>query len=107
MSQLLAGKTALILGVANKWSLAYAIAQAFRREGATLVLSYQGERLKRAVEELGTELGASLVVECDVAKDDDLARLSETLGGKQLDAVVHSIAFANREDLEKPFVETS
>src|SRR5580704_7738657 len=107
MSQLLAGKTALILGVANKWSLAYAIAQAFRREGATLVLSYQGERLKRPVEELRAELGAARVIECDVAKDDDLARLAETLSGERLDAVVHSIAFANREDLEKPFVETS
>ncbi len=106
MSQLLAGKTALILGIANKWSLAYAIAQAFRREGATLVLSYQGERLKRPVEELGAELGASRVIECDVTKDDDLARLRETAGEK-LDAVIHSIAFANREDLEKPFVETS
>jgi len=106
MSQLLAGKTALILGIANKWSLAYAIAQAFRREGATLVLSYQGERLKRTVEELGAELGAARVIECDVTKDDDLARLRETAGEK-LDAVIHSIAFANREDLEKPFVETS
>jgi len=106
MSQLLAGKTALILGIANKWSLAYAIAQAFRREGATLVLSYQGERLKRPVEELGAELGAARVIECDVTKDDDLAHLRETAGEK-LDAVIHSIAFANREDLEKPFVETS
>src|SRR5580704_12560887 len=107
MSQLLAGKTALILGVANKWSLAYAIAQAFRREGAALVLSYQGERLKRPVEELRAELGAARVIECDVAKDDDLARLAETFGGERLDAVIHSIAFANREDLDKPFAETS
>jgi enoyl-[acyl-carrier protein] reductase I len=107
MSQLLEGKTALILGVANKWSLAYAIAQAFRRESAKLVLSYQGERLKRPVEELGAELGASRVIECDVTKDDNLARLAETFGGERLDAVIHSIAFANREDLEKPFVETS
>ena len=107
MSQLLAGKTALILGIANKWSLAYAIAQAFRREGATLVLSYQGERLKRTVEELGAELGAARVIECDVTKDDDLARLAESFGGQRLDTVIHSIAFANREDLEKPFVETS
>ena len=53
MSQLLEGKTALILGAANKWSLAYAIAQAFSREGARLVLTYQGERQKETVEELG------------------------------------------------------
>src|SRR5947209_1633759 len=105
MSQLLAGKTALILGVANKWSLAYAIAQAFHREGAKLVLTYQGERLQRSVEQLGQELGAARVLECDVAKDDDLARLTQL--GEKLDVVVHSIAFANREDLEKPFIETS
>lgn len=105
--QLLEAKTALILGIANKWSLAYAIAQAFRREGAKLILTYQGERLKRGVEELAGELAASRVLECDVTKDDHLARLTESLAGERLDAVVHSIAFANREDLERPFVETS
>jgi enoyl-[acyl-carrier protein] reductase I len=108
MSQLLAGKTALILGVANKWSLAYAIAQAFHREGAKLLLTYQGERLKQSVQELGADLGAARVFECDVSKDDDLVRLTATLGEEgRLDAVVHSIAFANREDLDRPFVETS
>jgi enoyl-[acyl-carrier protein] reductase I len=107
MSQLLAGKTALILGVANKWSLAYAIAQAFRREGAKLLLTYQGERLKQTVEQLGAELGAEKIFDCDVTKDDDLSRLTQTLAGEKLDIVIHSIAFANREDLERPFVETS
>jgi enoyl-[acyl-carrier protein] reductase I len=104
MPQLLDGKTALILGVANRWSLAYAIAQAFRREGAEVILTYQGDRVKQTVEELGAELGASTIFECDVTKEADLARLAE-LG--RLDVVVHSIAFANREDLGKPFVETS
>jgi enoyl-[acyl-carrier protein] reductase I len=108
MPQLLEGKTALILGVANKWSLAYAIGQAYRREGARLLLTYQGERLKKTVDELGAELGAAKIFECDVTKDEDLARLTETLRGEgRLDAVVHSIAFANREDLDKPFAETS
>lgn len=108
MQQLLEGKTALILGIANKWSIAYAIAQAFRREGAKLVLTYQGDRLKQTVGDLGKELGASRVFDCDVTKDDDLARLTETLRADgKLDAVVHSIAFANREDLDRPFVETS
>jgi enoyl-[acyl-carrier protein] reductase I len=107
MAQLLEGKTALILGVANKWSLAYAIAQAFRHEGARVVLSYQGERLKKTVEELGAEVGAARVCECDVTKDEDVARLPELLADQRLDIVVHSIAFANREDLEKPFMETS
>src|SRR5579884_2530980 len=108
MPQLLEGKTALILGVANKWSLAYAIAQAFRREGASLLLTYQGERLKKSVEELGAELGAAKVFECDVTKDEDLARLpDEVKANGGLDIVVHSVAFANREDLSRPFVETS
>src|SRR6266404_1581188 len=104
MPKLLEGKTALILGVANKWSLAYAIAQAFKREGAKLLLTYQGDRLKQTVEELGAELGAERVFDCDVSKDEDPARLCE-IG--RLDTVVHSIAFANREDLSRPFVETS
>jgi len=108
MSQLLAGKTALVLGVANKWSIAYAIAQAFRREGAKLLLTYQSERQKETVEEFGQELGAAQVFDCDVSKDEDLARLSETVKGYgRLDVLVHSIAFANREDLSRPFVETS
>lgn len=108
MTQLLAGKTALVLGVANKWSIAYAIAQAFRREGAKLLLTYQSERQKETVEEFGKELGAALVFDCDVTKDEDLARLSETIKAQgRLDVLVHSIAFANREDLSRPFVETS
>jgi enoyl-[acyl-carrier protein] reductase I len=104
MPNLLEGKTALILGVANKWSLAYAIAQAFRREGAKVILTYQGERLRQTVEELGAEIGVGKIFDCDVTKPEDLARLTE-LG--RLDIVVHSIAFANREDLSRPFVETS
>jgi enoyl-[acyl-carrier protein] reductase I len=105
---MLEGKTALILGVANRWSLAYAIAQAFRREGARVVLTYQGERLQRTVEELGAALGAARIIDCDVTRDEDLARLAETLQAEdRLDAVVHSIAFAHQEDLSRPFVETS
>ena len=108
MPQLLEGKTALILGVANKWSLAYAIAHAFRREGAAVLLTYQGERLKGPVEALGAELGVTRVFECDVTKDDDLARLPEIVQEHgRLDAMIHSVAFANREDLSRPFVETS
>jgi len=108
MSQLLEGKIALILGVANRWSLAYAIAQAFRREGARVLLTYQGERLQKTVEELGAALGAARTIECDVTRDEDLARLAETLQAEdRLDAVVHSIAFAHQADLSRPFVETS
>jgi enoyl-[acyl-carrier protein] reductase I len=109
MSQLLAGKTALVLGVANKWSLAYAIAQAFTREGAKLILTYQGDRQKQTVEELAAELKAHQTLACDVTQDAQLDALTNGLRsqGTVLNAVVHSIAFANREDLSRPFVETS
>jgi len=106
MANLLEGKTALILGVANKWSLAYAIASAYRREGAKVVLTYQGERLKQTVEELGQELGAAKVFQCDVTQPAELDRLATELSGG-LDTVMHAIAFANRDDLSRPFVETS
>ncbi len=109
MSQLLAGKTALVLGLANKWSIAYAISSAFVREGASLFLTYQGERQKQTVEELAAELKAAGVIPCDVTKQEELDGLVASLKEKtpQLDAVVHSIAFANRDDLSRPFVETS
>ena len=107
MGNLLEGKRTLILGIANKWSLAYAIAEAFRREGARLVLTYQAERQREAVEELARELSAERVLACDVSQDDDLERLTTALKGDRLDTVVHSIAFANREDLARPFYQTS
>ncbi|MBM3737153.1 MAG: enoyl-ACP reductase [Acidobacteria bacterium] len=109
MANLLQDKTVLILGVANKWSIAHAIAAAARREGARVLLTYQGERQRLTVEELGAELGADKVLACDVSKDEELAGLAQALqaDGVTLDAVVHSIAFANREDLSRPFVETS
>jgi enoyl-[acyl-carrier protein] reductase I len=109
MSQLLEGKTALILGVANRWSLAYAIARAFIRENAEVILTYQGERQKQTVEELAAELKASQVLPCDVTQDAQVDALADGLRsqGTVLNAVVHSIAFANREDLSRPFVETS
>jgi enoyl-[acyl-carrier protein] reductase I len=109
MPRLMEGKTALVLGVANRWSLAYAISQAFIREGARLILTYQGERQKQTVEELATELKAHQALACDVTQDDQLTALTDGLKqqGTVLNALVHSIAFANREDLSRPFVETS
>jgi len=106
---LLKDKTTLVLGLANRWSIAYAIAKAYRREGAQLVLTYQGERQKDTVEELAKELGASRVLSCDVTQEADIQHLSEILRaeGDGLDAVVHSIAFANKEDLARPFYQTS
>ncbi|HUI76421.1 MAG TPA: enoyl-ACP reductase [Bryobacteraceae bacterium] len=109
MSKLLEGKLALVLGIANKWSLAYAIAQAFAREGATLALSYLGDRQKESIQELSEAWDVAALLPCDVTKDEELAALPESLGklGRPVDAVVHSLAFANREDLSRPFVETT
>jgi enoyl-[acyl-carrier protein] reductase I len=109
MSKLLEGKSALVLGIANKWSLAYAIAQAFSREGAMLTLTYLGERQKEAIEDLSKDMTVDCILPCDVTKDEELAALTESLRGRgrPLHAVVHSLAFANREDLSRPFTETS
>jgi enoyl-[acyl-carrier protein] reductase I len=109
MPNLLENKTALVTGVANRWSIAYAIASAFRREGAQLVLTYQGERQRLTVEELGRDLGAAKIFNCDVTKTEELDRLAAELKALPpgLDIAVHSIAFANKEDLSNPFVQTS
>ncbi len=103
------GKTAIVLGIWNKWSIAYAIAQAFVREGANLLLTYQNDRAKPQVEDLGRELGAKGYFRCDVQKQGDIDSLAESIrsAGHKLDTLVHSIAFANHEDLNRPFVQTS
>lgn len=109
MPQLMEGKVALVLGLANRWSIAHAIAKAFIREGARVILTYQGDRQKQTVEELAAELKAQQVLPCDVTQDAQVDALAKELQdqGTVLNAVVHSIAFANREDLSRPFVETS
>ena len=110
MPDLLTGKTALVLGVANKWSIAYSVAQAFVREGAKVILTYQGERQKETVRALADDLApGTRVMSCEVTVQQEIDNLVNTLSAEQihLDAVVHSIAFANREDLSRPFVETS
>jgi enoyl-[acyl-carrier protein] reductase I len=108
MAALLEGRNALILGIANKWSLAYAIAQAFWREGATLALGYLGAKQKETIEELSQGQAVSALIPCDVTKEEELTALGEELArlGKPIHSVVHSLAFANREDLGRPFVET-
>ena len=104
MSNLLEGKTALILGVANRWSLAYTIAEAFRGQGARLVLTYQGERQRETVEALGTEIGAAQVLPCDVTQDQDLDALAQRLGArKQLALGAHVLD--GLTPLEVEFVE--
>jgi enoyl-[acyl-carrier protein] reductase I len=109
MSQLLAGKNAVVMGVLNKWSIAYAIASAFVREGASLYLTFQNEKQRQTVEEFGAELKAAGVLACDVTKHEELEKLVAELqrSSSRIDAVVHSIAFANKEDLSRPYMETS
>ncbi|HYZ83077.1 MAG TPA: enoyl-ACP reductase [Bryobacteraceae bacterium] len=110
MSKLLEGKNALVLGIANRWSLAYAIAKSFVQEDANLILTYQGERQKLTVEELAEELKPGTTVRpCNVTKPEEVEALVTALreGPGRIDTLVHSIAFANPEDLRRPFIETS
>ena len=106
---LLEGKTALIFGLANKNSIAWGVAQAFHREGATIGISYAGEMLKRRVDPLAESIGCDFVEECDVSKDEDIeavaAKAAERFG--KIDILVHSIGFANRDELKGPFYNTS
>jgi len=107
---LLAGKLGIVFGVANKRSIAWAIAQAWHQAGARLAFTYQGERLKENVEELAGTFGAdTLLMECDVTKDADLARVFDEVGKKfgKLHLLLHSVAFAPKDALEGEFVNTS
>jgi enoyl-[acyl-carrier protein] reductase I len=108
MSKLLEGKTAVIAGVANRWSLAFGIAESFAREGATIVLTYLNEKQRETVESITTALPIAKMLPCDVTKDEEVAALTENLRGlgKPVDILVHSLAFANREDLSGLFLDT-
>ncbi|MFQ5877558.1 MAG: enoyl-ACP reductase [Acidobacteriota bacterium] len=106
---LLEGKKGLIVGVANKRSIAWGIAGALSREGARLAFNYQGERLEENVRGLASTLPGSLALPCDVTREDEIdalfSRVKDEFGG--LDLMVHCVAFANREDLEGDFLKTS
>ena len=107
---LLSGKLGVVFGVANKRSIAWAIAQTWAREGANLAFTYQGERLKDNVEDLAGTFGPdTLILPCDVTRDEDIASVFEIVGEKfgKLDLVLHSVAFAPRDALEGHFVNTS
>ncbi len=106
---LLEGKRGLVLGIANKRSIAWGIAQAAHREGARLAVTYQGERLLENVQELAQQLRDPLILPCDVAKDDDLKTLAEAVRADfgTIDFVVHAVAFALREELDGEFLNTS
>jgi enoyl-[acyl-carrier protein] reductase I len=107
---LLAGKSGIVFGVANKRSIAWAIAQAWHHAGARLAFTYQGERLKENVEELAGTFGSdTLILSCDVTKDEEIASVFKTVGEKfgTLHLLLHSVAFAPKDALEGQFLNTS
>ena len=107
---LLEGKTGIVFGVANKRSIAWAIAQAWAREGAKLAFTFQGERIKENVTELAGTFGAdTLILPCDVTKDDEIANVFKTVGEKfgKLNLLLHSVAYAPKDALEGEFLNTS
>jgi enoyl-[acyl-carrier protein] reductase I len=109
MEKLLSGKKALILGVANERSLGWAIAQQLHAQGAELAFNYLGEALERRVRPLAESVGAKIIEPCNVSDDGQIDaifdKIQKTWG--HLDFLIHSVAFANREDLDRRFVETS
>lgn len=106
--KLLEGKRALITGVANRWSIATGIARKMHEHGAHVAFTYQGERVRDEVEKLAAELGGGPAIECDVSSDHSLEHMRDELAhfGK-LDALVHSIAFADKEDLRGTVYDTT
>jgi enoyl-[acyl-carrier protein] reductase I len=109
-NQILAGKIGVVFGVANKRSIAWAIAKAWAASGARLFFNYQGERLKENVEELVAEFGENThLFPCDVSSDTEITNFFEKVRGQtdRLDLMLHSVAFAPKEALEGDFVSTS
>jgi enoyl-[acyl-carrier protein] reductase I len=103
------GKRGLVFGVANKRSIAWAIAKRLAEEGAQLAFTYQGERIEKGVRDLAETVSSPLVSECDVRSDEDVQRVLRETGeafGGQLDLLVHSVAYAAAEDLEGRFTDT-
>ena len=103
------GKRGIIFGVANDMSIAWGIAQQLHAAGATLAFTYLNESLERRVRPLAESLGAELILPCDVASDAQIEQTFATVQEQwgKLDFLVHSVAFANREDLKQPFTRTS
>ncbi|RMH22616.1 MAG: enoyl-ACP reductase [Gammaproteobacteria bacterium] len=103
----LEGKKALIVGLASNRSIAWGIAQAMKREGADLALTYQNEKLRDRVEKMASELDSDVVVECDVSSDENIERLFDHLDDfwDHLDIIVHSVAFAPRDELSGEYLD--
>src|SRR5438132_2909243 len=108
MTQLLEGKTGLVMGVANKRSIAWGIANAVNKAGARLVLTYQNERLGENVRDLAPQLNNPLLLPCDVGSDEQIQTLMSRIGEEagHLDFIVHALAFAPREALDGMYADT-
>ncbi|MDR0827620.1 MAG: enoyl-ACP reductase [Desulfovibrio sp.] len=106
---LLEGKKAVIFGVANNRSIAYGIAKAFRENGAEIALSWVGDALRKRVEPIGAELGAAFTFSCDASRDEDIAAAADLVKSKwgKADILVHAVAFANRDELQGRYIDTS
>jgi enoyl-[acyl-carrier protein] reductase I len=106
---LLSGKKVLILGVANEKSIAWSIAKTFKKEGADIAFTYAGEALAKRVQPLAESIGSQIVIPCDVKSDREIAAAFTELATHwdTLDILVHSIAFANKDELKGSFLDTS
>ena len=104
----LQGKRALIVGLASTRSIAWGIAQAMRQQGAELAFTYQNDKLKGRVEKMATELGSDIVLPCDVSSDEQIEAVFTELGKSWdgLDSIVHSVAFAPKEELEGAYLDS-
>jgi enoyl-[acyl-carrier protein] reductase I len=106
---LLEGKHAVVFGVANRRSIAFAIAQALNREGAKIAITYENERVEKMVRDCAEQIPGSLMLKADVKNDQEIEDIFQQLGAQwgRLDVLAHSIAWAPKEDLEGSFVDTS
>ena len=106
---ILEGKKALVFGVANDRSIAYGISESFKNNGARLAFNYMGDAIKKRLEPISEKLGGEFIFQCDVTSDEQIAESVKLVNEKwgTIDVLVHSVAFAHKEDLQGRFIETS
>lgn len=106
---LMSGKRGIVFGVANEMSIAWGIAQQLKEQGAEMAFTYLNDSLEKRVRPLAEKLGSTVILPCDVSKDEEIEAVFEELRKEwgSIDFVVHAVAFADREDLKHPFSHTS
>jgi enoyl-[acyl-carrier protein] reductase I len=106
---LMKGKKGLVMGIANDYSIAWGIAKSLADAGATMAFTYQGDAFKKRVEPLAEDIGVKLLMDCDASKPEDLDRVFDMLTEEwgELDFIVHSIAYSNKEELKGRYVDTT